>query len=62
VFAVCVIIVKLKNIFFCNVIIVTVNTCVCAGVPLQVKGVIEPLAAERAEVALAVAVTLHVAV
>lgn len=33
-----------------------------AGVPLQVKGIIEPFAAEGAEVSLGVAVALHVTV
>ena len=37
-------------------------TSVGAGVPLQVKGVVEPFAAEGAEVSLGVAVALHVAV
>ena len=34
----------------------------CPGVPFQVKCVVEALAAEGAEVALSVAVALHVAV
>ena len=33
-------------------------TCVCARVPLQVEGVVEALAAEGAEVALDVRMTL----
>ena len=37
-------------------------TSVGAGVPLQVKGVVEAFAAEGAEVSLGVAVALHVAV
>ena len=37
-------------------------TCVCPCVPLEVEGVVEALATEGAEVALHVAVALHVPV
>ena len=37
-------------------------TCMCPGVALQVKGVIEALSAECAEIPLGVAVALHVPV
>jgi hypothetical protein len=39
-----------------------VLTCVCASMPLEVERIIESLAAECADVALDVTVTLHVSV
>lgn len=39
-----------------------VLTCVCASMPLEVKCVIESLAAESADVALNITVTLHVSI
>jgi len=45
-----------------EIALVRSDTCVCPGVALQVKGVIEALSAEGAEIALGVAVALHVPV
>jgi hypothetical protein len=39
-----------------------VLTCVCASMPLEIECVIESLAAESADVALDVTVTLHVSI
>ena len=41
---------------------VAVHTCVRARVPLQIERVVEPLATERTQIALVVAVTLDVAI
>jgi len=45
-----------------EVALVGPHTCVGAGVALQVERVVEALATEGAEIALGVAVTLHVPV
>merc|ERR1719234_38888 len=47
---------------FAVVTTIWTDSCMCTCVPLQIKCIIEALSAEGAEVALCVAVTLHVTI